>query len=206
LTFLSKAFGFRNGYAMMWWTYDRGSLSAERYPAANRQAILQARGTGGQALFIIPEAKMVIVHRTDTDRGKSVPGREIWTVVDRILGARTDTVCDASRTTALRAEPFSNPLPAMEWPEPVTLAPGALGKLTGNYVLAPGISARVFLHEGRLASMPGEGEAELFARSPSDFLPPSRPDRDRPVRAGRERARIGRGGDLTRPHNDGTPH
>lgn len=58
----------------------------------------------------------------------------------------------------------------MEWPEPVTLAPGALEKLTGNYALAPGISARVYLHEGRLfASMPGEGEGELFARSPSDF-------------------------------------
>jgi hypothetical protein len=42
--------------------------------------------------------------------------------------------------------------------------------LTGDYQFAPGIVATVYLHDGLLyASMPGQGEAELLARTPTEF-------------------------------------
>lgn len=157
------------GYAMMWWTYDGGALNAERYPAASRHSILLARGTGGQTIFIVPDAKLVVVHRGDTDHGKPVGGREVWTMFDRILGAKSGMPAERPRLIALRAEPFPGQPPPFEWPAPVALEPAALEHLTGDYEIAPGVTATIYLHDGRLfASMPREGEAELFARSASE--------------------------------------
>lgn len=46
------------GYGYMWWTYARTPSS--RFPAVNRYSgLFQARGTGGQAMFVISEAELV---------------------------------------------------------------------------------------------------------------------------------------------------
>lgn len=160
------------GYGMMWWTYEAGSVDAQRYPQASRARILLARGTGGQTIAVVPEANIVIVHRGDTDNSRMVSGRDVWTLIDRILGARR--VRDTNRSPALaamRVEPFASQLPPFVWPKPVALEASAIRPLLGEYQLRPGMVARVFLHDGRLyASVPGRGEAELFALSPTEFF------------------------------------
>ena len=80
-------FGGGQGYGYLWWTYAPGSLG-ERYPLLNTQTISVARGTGGQALFVIPGLDMVVVHRGDTDHGRNVGGPQIWTLVEQLAAAR----------------------------------------------------------------------------------------------------------------------
>jgi CubicO group peptidase (beta-lactamase class C family) len=159
------------GYGMMWWTYDAGSVDAQRYPNASRVRLLLGRGTGGQTVAVIPEAGMVIVHRADTDHHRGVRGSEVWTLIDRLLGARRGTAKKNAPLVAVHVEPFANTLPALQLPTPVTLEPATLQALAGDYEIKPGVVARVFLHEGRLfGRMPGRGEAELFALSPTEFF------------------------------------
>ena len=43
---------------MMWWTYDAGSVSAEKYPNASKVRLVLARGLNGHGIAIIPEAHM----------------------------------------------------------------------------------------------------------------------------------------------------
>ena len=157
------------GYGYMWWTYGRTS-SPSRYPAINRyQRLFQARGTGGQAVFVIPEAELVIVHRGDTDHGRSVAGSRIWDMVERIVAARTGQPEPQARLVPLSPTPLASQLPA---PAPLRLV--QLDHTTidylGTYEFSPGRGARVFLFAGRLfLSMPSRGEAELFALSPTEF-------------------------------------
>lgn len=61
------------GYGYLWWI-DQG--------------LYYAAGTGGQRLFVIPELKVVIVHRVDTDSRVRVKTKPIWTLVEKILAAR----------------------------------------------------------------------------------------------------------------------
>lgn len=187
-----------HGYAMMWWTYAPGSIPAERFPNAGRFAIVQARGTGGQTVFVVPGAELVVVHRADTDHGRQVSGREIWTLLDQILGARKAEPSPDARFTSLTPVALESQLPALEWPRIVELQPSELSGLTGEYRFAPGIVARVYLHEGRLfAFMPGQGEAELLATSPTAFVARVAPsasiqfDREDSGRASRLRVRLG---------------
>jgi len=159
------------GYAMMWWTYDAGSVDAKQYPNASRVRLLLARGLGGHVLAIVPDAHLVIVHRADTDHGRRVPGAAVWTIIDRILGARRGVPIRRARASAVRIEPFASQLAPFVWPHAVAISPRAMQNVAGDYELRPGVVAHVFIEDGRLfASMPGRGEAELFATSPTDFF------------------------------------
>jgi CubicO group peptidase (beta-lactamase class C family) len=160
------------GYAMMWWTYEPGSVDAQRYPNASKVRLLLARGSGGQTVAVIPEADTVIVHLTDSDNGVRLGGRAVWTVIDKILGART--AVEAKAKPALRpmqVQAFQSQKPAFVWPTPAPIDHATIDALVGEYEIRPGAVARVFLHEGRpYAFMPGYGEAELFASSKTDFF------------------------------------
>lgn len=159
------------GYGAMWWTYAAGSLNATRYPSASRQRFIVARGTGGQMIAVAPEANVVIVHRADTDNGRNVKGSDVWTLVERILSAKKGSAVKQPKLTAMTPQPFSSPQPRFPWPEAITLEAARLQALAGDYELRPGLTASLFLHEGRLyAFMPGQGEAELLAASPTEFF------------------------------------
>lgn len=154
----------------MWWTYAAGSGSAERYPHVWPLEVVLARGTGGQAIFVVPEADLVVVHRGDTDNDRRVSGRDVWTILDRILGAKRGEPGADPRFVAMSARPFSSQAPVYDWPEPVTLGPEAMERLEGRYEFRPGAVGRMFVHQGRpFFFMPGEGEAELFATTDSTF-------------------------------------
>jgi CubicO group peptidase (beta-lactamase class C family) len=155
-------FGDGTGYGYMWWTYEAGSLGAA-YPHLNRHHLYMARGTGGQALYVIPSADLVIVHRGDTDHDREVVGRDVWHVADRILGARTGPPEPEPALQPVEVIPFESRLPAPDPPSLVELPPEAWGAYYGDYEVATGAVARIYAWEGRpFIFFPGEGDAELF--------------------------------------------
>lgn len=159
------------GYGLLWWIYSKDATGGDRYPALAGREVYLARGTGGQALFLIPSAEMVVVHRADTDNGRTVQGPVIWKLVDLLVGARTGQAANAPRVQPVGAVPFASQAPARPAPPIVRLLPDALGALTGDYVMPQGAVIRVFLHGDRLfANVPGQGEAELFATSATRFV------------------------------------
>jgi CubicO group peptidase (beta-lactamase class C family) len=166
---LRSTTGERQGYGYLWWIYEPGALG-DAYPTLNRVSVYLARGTGGQALFVIPGAELVVVHRGDTDNGRSVAGPAIWQLVERLAAARDGQGQPAPATMDMTPTSLASTLPP---PPPVTLVPltsAARTQVIGRYAVAPGAFARVFEHEGRLfMSVPKQGEAELFATAPLDF-------------------------------------
>jgi hypothetical protein len=64
-------------------------------------------GTGGQGLWVIPDADLVVVHRGDTDHGRRIDGEDHWGLVESVLAAR-------------RSEP--DPKPDLRLLQPTVLA------------------------------------------------------------------------------------
>ena len=157
------------GYGYMWWTYAPGSLP-DSYEFASRHAIILGRGTGGQALFVIPDADLVLVHRGDTDNGREVDGAHVWMLVERLLGARVGEPAGGAATVVFQPRPLPS---ALEAPAPVALTspgPDAIRPYLGRYEFGPGAVGEVFLFEGRaFLSVPGEGDGELFLRPDGTF-------------------------------------
>ncbi len=162
---ISEAIGGA-GYGYMWWVYGPGDLPSAAYPALTKHALFQARGTGGQALWVVPDLDLVIVHRGDTDHGPGVRGRDAWAIAERIAGAEATGTEPAAhpRLVALHAEARSEPLlpaPSFRF---VQVSPDSLRAFTGTYDFGRGATGEAFLYRGRLfLDVPGRGEAELFA-------------------------------------------
>jgi CubicO group peptidase (beta-lactamase class C family) len=161
--------GEGEGYGYMWWTRTAGSLP-ERYPSLRRYDMIGARGVGGQMMMIIPGAEMVIVHRGDTDHGRQVAGRDVNAIAELVVAARTGQPARDPRLVPMAPVPLASQLPAPRPARFVAVDPAVLARYYGSYEVAPGAVARVFEFRGRpFVSMPGEGEAELFALSETEF-------------------------------------
>ena len=157
------------GYGYMWWTYA-ADTTAQRWPAISRHDIYQARGTGGQVMFVIPAEEMVIVMRGDTDNGRGVGGAASWSIAEKIVSARKSQPVAAPRLVALTPTAFETQSPRPPEPRIVKIDRSQAAKLVGSYAMSEGATARVFQHEGRLFMFfPGRGEGELFALSPTEF-------------------------------------
>lgn len=157
------------GYGYMWWTYGAGAL-LPHYPNLARHNLYMARGTGGQAIFVVPGADLVVVHRGDTDNGRHVAGARAWQIAERILAARQSEPRARPATMPLTPTPLASQLPAAALPTFVALEPAALARIVGSYEMAPGAVVRVYLFDGRpFIYVPDRGEAELFALSPLEF-------------------------------------
>lgn len=79
----------RGGYGYMWWTTKDGRL----FPGVKLpEGSYAATGLGGHFMIIIPEYKMILVHRVDThtliSTGKSVGERDAAKLINLILNAR----------------------------------------------------------------------------------------------------------------------
>jgi CubicO group peptidase (beta-lactamase class C family) len=163
-------FGSGRGYGYMWWTYAAGSVSPETYPALADHDSYMARGTGGQAVWVIPDADLVIVHRADTDHGRSVGGRDAWTMADRIVGARVGMPDSEPRLAAVDPVPLESQLEPYRFPDPTAVSAGALDEYMGEYVLAPQAVIRVFRFQGDpYMLVPGEGEGQLIPTGEDTF-------------------------------------
>jgi CubicO group peptidase (beta-lactamase class C family) len=162
-------FGAGTGYGYMWWTYAPGSLG-DAYPHLDRHELYMGRGTGGQAVYIIPAADLVIVHRADTENGRAVRGFHVWQIAERIVAARERDPAAAPALIELTPTPLASQLPAATRPDFIELDAASRARVTGTYELAAGEDIRVFLFEGRpFINVPGEGEAEMYAVSPLEF-------------------------------------
>lgn len=158
--------GEGGGYGYMWWTYAAGSLSAEQYPHVSRHDVVLARGAGGHAMFLLRDADLVFVHRSDTDRDRDVRGPAIWKLVDGVLGARTGALAHKPALGPLSARPIPSALPVLDQPVLVAVKPEDVAAIVGSYVMGPEATARVFVWEDRpFVFVPGHGEGELFARA-----------------------------------------
>jgi CubicO group peptidase (beta-lactamase class C family) len=164
-------FGEGQGYGYLWWTAAPGYFGV-RYPQLNRRALFYGSGTGGQLVAVIPSDELVIVHRGDTDHGggRNISGRDSWRIVEMILAAERGTPDVVTRRVTMSVVPFARQLPPMAMPTFVTIDKTLAAELEGRYQVAPDVVVRVFIFAGRLfANFPGQGEAELFALSPSEF-------------------------------------
>ncbi len=160
--------GNGSGYGWLWWTYAAGSLS-KNYPAISGGPIYLSRGTGGQALFLLPALDLVIVHRSDFDNGKSVGGRAIWSLVEKIAAARTGEPAAQPSLRPMKALPLASVGRAFVAPAIVPLAASARRDFPGEYTLG-GETVRIFVYADRLfASVPRMGESELLPISENEF-------------------------------------
>lgn len=163
-------FGDGTGYGYMWWTYAPGSLSAEAYPALRRYGFYMGRGTGGQGLWVIPGAELVVVHRGDTDHGREVDGRNAWSLVERVAAARRGTPVATPGLEPLRPTPLASQLPPVELARYRALPDDLIAEYLGEYQLAPGAVVRVFLFDGKpYMHVPGEGDALLLPQAEDTF-------------------------------------
>jgi hypothetical protein len=129
-----------------------------------------ARGTGGQTVFVIPRAEMVVVVRADTDNGRSIRGPSIWQLVERLVAARHGEPAGSPGLVPVTVLPLASNLAPPAQPAIVAVTAAERARLVGDYEVGPDAIARVFAHEGRLfMSIPGQGEAEIFATGPLTF-------------------------------------
>lgn len=166
-------FGDGRGYGYMWWTYGAGSLG-EDYPTLDRYDSYLARGTGGQALLVVPGADLVIVHRGDTDNGREVGGRAVWQIFERIAGAQVGDPVASPDLVPVRAEPLAGALEPPPALETVDLPADDRAAYLGEYRLQPGNrEARVYVFEDRpFVWVDGLGDGELHYIGDDTFAVP----------------------------------
>jgi CubicO group peptidase (beta-lactamase class C family) len=156
------------GYGYLWWTLTPGP--AQRYPEIDTRKAFYASGTGGQFAAVIPSDDLVIVHRGDTDHDRHIAGRDLWRIVELILEAHTGRTASPAGSKPMTPVSFSTQLPPVVAPTYITVDSSLVAELSGPYDVAPGVVVRVFQFNGRLfANFPGQGEAELFGLSRSEF-------------------------------------
>jgi hypothetical protein len=157
------------GYGYLWWIYEAGSLG-EDYPTLDRGPVYLARGSGGQALFVLPDENLVVAHLSDGDNGREVSGAVIWRIVERIAAAASGTPVERPAYGEVRAEAFASGLPAAARPEPLALGPAERAEFAGSYAMEEGGDIRVFEFEERLfLAVPGLGEAEILTEDGDAF-------------------------------------
>ncbi len=81
----SWAKGLGNGYGYMWWRLRGATEELGTYAAI---------GYGGQMVIVVPEARLVIIHRSNTYDGKRISTNSIRILVRSVLRARSGPVRD----------------------------------------------------------------------------------------------------------------
>lgn len=150
------------GYGYMWWTYAKNSYG-DRYPELNKHASFAASGTGGQAIIVIPDADLVVVHRGDTDHNRNFSGGRVWALVDAVLAARAGKASATPKLTALTPVPFNSQLPAIVLPQVQPMTDAEINSLVGEYDIGQPQRVRITKFSGKpFVFMPGRGDAEIF--------------------------------------------
>ena len=162
-------------YGLLWWGYEAGALG-ERFPTLSPHRLILARGTGGQAMLIVPDLELVIVHRGDTDNGRSVAGPAVWAIFEQLAAATVGARASVGSLVAIAATPLRSQLPMPAPLAPVVLTAQQRRELFGDYVLGADTPVKLFEYEGRLfLNAQGLGESELVPLSPSQLVVRSEP-------------------------------
>ncbi|MEQ8770087.1 MAG: serine hydrolase domain-containing protein [Phycisphaerales bacterium] len=156
--------GAGNGYGLLWWVYP-GEPDAPR--AWDRVDHPAALGAGGQALFLVPEHDVAIVHLCDTPRDEALSDGQVDALAAMIWDARRGSDHDEPALGPVRVEALGAPRGVVREP---WQAPDARRRaaLAGRYaVRGPGFALEIYEHGGRLFARPdapGMVELELFVR------------------------------------------
>lgn len=162
--------GNGRGYGYMWWTYAKRSYG-DRYPALNRYDAYAASGTGGQAIIVVPEAELVVVHRGDTDHDRNVSGGRVWGLVDQVLAARSGDRKTNPRLVPVTPVPFASQLPPLPEPNTLPMTGAEVDALVGEYDFGAPARIRVTKFKGRpFLFMPGRGDAELLRVGDGQYI------------------------------------
>jgi hypothetical protein len=162
--------GNGRGYGYMWWTYAKNSYG-ERYPTLNGFASYAASGSGGQAIIVVPDADLVVVHRGDTDHDRNVSGGRVWAMVDQILAARSGDPKPNPKLVPVTPVPFVSQLPPLPTPTILPMSDAEIDGLIGEYDIGGPAHIRVTKFRGRpFLFMPGRGDAELFRVGDGQYI------------------------------------
>jgi CubicO group peptidase (beta-lactamase class C family) len=105
LTSYSEAFDGGYGY-MSWWTYPASFAAEYGYEQLRNYDSYMTTGSGGQALWIVPDLELVFVHLHERVNDSAVGSPEYWTLLDRIVAARVGT---AYRGSGASMAPAADP-------------------------------------------------------------------------------------------------
>lgn len=174
--------GDGTGYGYMWWTYQAGSTFTAKYPTLGRFTFFRGLGTGEQGLWVIPDADLVVVHRADSDHGRTISSEDHWKVVESVAAARRRDPQPNPELRALRPTPLSSQLPLPNIPEYRRISPTVLSDYLGDYKLSPGEgrlagrqltsggTVRVFLFDEKpYMHLPGAGDVMMFPTGKDTF-------------------------------------
>lgn len=107
VTSYSKAFDGGYGY-MSWWTYPAHFADEYGYSHLRQYDSYMTTGSGGQVLWVIPDLELVFVHLHERVNDDQVGAPKYWTLLDRILGARTGDSPADPRLGPLHPQPLSS--------------------------------------------------------------------------------------------------
>jgi len=77
--------GASGAYGYMWWIVRDGI----HFPGAIMPSGYSAQGAGGHVMMVLPREDLVLVHRVDTDAGRTVSPLQIGRLFEAILGAKS---------------------------------------------------------------------------------------------------------------------
>lgn len=162
-------------YGLLWWGYQANAMG-ERFPVLSPHRLILGRGTGGQALLIVPDLELVIVHRGDTDNGRSVPGPAVWAIFEQLAAATAGAQSAVPSLVALAPTPLQSQRPMPSPLVPLALNAAERQLLVGDYVLGAETPVRLFEYDDRLfLNAQGLGESELLPISASQLVVRSEP-------------------------------
>jgi len=141
------------GYGYMWWTFARGLKKLGTYAAL---------GNGGQTIIMVPGARLVLVHKANTEAGHRVETREILDVLIAILKARTGPPAATPELV-----PAEQPVPPGA---AVAMTPEQQSLLAGTYKARRATIHVTEVEDGLEIADPRLGRFHLLAQSEARFL------------------------------------
>ncbi len=158
------------GYGRLWWIYEPGALGAD-YPTLDQTAVYAGSGTGGQALFVIPEHDIVVAHLSDMDNDVPVDGAAIWALLEKLVAARTGEGVERPALGAVDVTPLASNRPAPHRPRLIALDDAQRAALAGTYAMPQGGDIVVSEFAGQVFMfVPGFGEAQLLTGDGVNFF------------------------------------
>ena len=103
VTSYSKAFDGGYGF-MSWWTYPAHFADEYGYGQLRLYDSYMTTGSGGQVLWVIPDLEIVFVHLHERVNDDQVGAPKYWTLLDRILDARTGRASADPQLEPLQSE------------------------------------------------------------------------------------------------------
>lgn len=169
-TGLVSRFQNDSGYGLMWWCYPAGSLASA--PRLNEHDVVLARGTGGQAVFVVRGQDFVVVHRGDTDNGQRVGGGTVFGIVEAMFAARPAAAPARELSTeGIVATPLPGRLPRRPERSAVASTAAERAEVAGVYRFPRLGRCRVFEHDDRLFVHAAPGNETELVRVRADDGP-----------------------------------